>query len=145
MNTNIISNQPYHLPQQLSYLNEIIKDTKYFFNLQDNWDEDGALKIKEEALYNSILFVFDNAKYLYLHFNLLVIQPEFSPCPDGSIDVLWKSEKGRILFNFRNNLLDEVHFYGDNYTDNFQFKGNFKYKKEIIDYLAVFLKSFCTV
>ena len=59
-----------------------------------------------------------------------------------TLALLWTNKKARILFNFRNSSKGEVHFYGDDYVEDFQIKGSFL-SKEVVEYLANYLKVFC--
>lgn len=88
------------------------KRVKYFRDLTENWDDNGAATFKKETLnnlYNLLETIFQELwnQMLDLPFPLI------SPVPDGSVDINWETEIFELLINIPplpNNL---VSLYGE--------------------------------
>lgn len=109
-----------HCTKNLDY---ILRKTQFFTDLKDDWDGDGAVKISKNTYKKFIDFLYE----LYYHSNRLVefckIDPTISPVPDGSIDLLGKTERFQLLINIRENELSS--YYGST-TGGFSVSATFK-------------------
>ena len=51
--------------------------------------------------------------------------PSIGPCPDGSIDLLWNTDRFKLLINVQPNDSEASDFYGET-PDGLIVKGNFR-------------------
>jgi hypothetical protein len=104
-------------------LNDAIEASESLLDLRDNWDDDGAKAISRETWTAATDLSRRYARYLFERFGLKVEGPSFTPGPDGSIDLNWKSSDRELLLNFEHGGVRAT-FYGQDGRGNFV-KGSF--------------------
>ena len=67
--------------------------------LTEDWDEEGSLPYRKETLERAFDFLFGFINYAYDSTNKLVDIPRVLPGPEGSIDILWKNDRSKLLLN----------------------------------------------
>lgn len=93
--------------------------------LPDNWNEEGAKAISTELFDNAVNFLRTYNKFLGTTYKVSLPAPEINPCPDGSIDLSWRSKHARMLINIRiHDNIPHAFFYGDRYNNKMPVKGN---------------------
>lgn len=75
----------------------LLKTLYHQADLPDNWDDEGALPIKEEVLIQFWNLLFELRK------NNFMIEPDFSPDSAGDIDCWWSGEKISVSCHVRGN------------------------------------------
>jgi hypothetical protein len=120
-----IVNKDIFIPSDLTDLVQEINDSKYILDLQENWDENGALPISPKVYLKAIVFLTTYAKQIFNIHKTIIQSPEINPCPDGSIDLSWRTDLVRLLINFR--IKDDqvtAVFYRDHYNNQNSNKGS---------------------
>jgi hypothetical protein len=127
------------IPTRLEEIKSEIENSKRILNFEDDWNNDGACKIDTKIYLHAIKFLIEYSKYLK-KLGFIISSPDIDPCPDGTIDLSWNTDKARLLINFR--IVDEDilgYFYGDLLNNISPIKGSFKVN-EFCDYLAIWMK-----
>lgn len=122
-------------------LEKVINDSKYILELEDNWDDEGADKIAHEAWESATSFLRNYSDTLEKDFGKEIVMPNISPVPNGSIDLYFKSEKGKFLINFNyDNEQLAISYYGEDRLKNKCLKGRLD-NFQIDDFVLFWLKS----
>lgn len=101
------------LPFTLRALYYEIEKSKYILNLEDGWDDDGAISYKKETWIKAILFLCDYAQSIYNNLNTIISIPKIYHGPDGSIDLLWENNDFSLLLNIPDADNNLATFYGE--------------------------------
>jgi len=117
-------------------INEIIDNSKWILELEEDWDDEGSCEYKRETWERACLIL----RNIMIDSNLQdrTTIPEISPGPNGSIDIHWKAERFELLINIPDEKDKPASFYGDNYTKDC-IKGKFNWHNipyEIITWLT---------
>ncbi|WP_373493146.1 hypothetical protein [Aquiflexum sp.] len=111
-------------------------------DLNDNWDEEGALKPDYSNLKNATLFVLKYGNSILKTFGKNLSYPEINPCKDGSIDLVWRDKTNFLILNFREPNGQIANFYFDQYDPNLGRQGGFvpsELDQDILNYLKKFV------
>lgn len=108
---------------QLEEIYDAIEDSKYIRSLQENWHPEGSLAINPKNYDNAVAFLKMYAQYIFDEFKLVLEEPDIDAARDGSVDLVWRTSKARLLINFRLPEENRAYFYGDNYSDDDHRKG----------------------
>ncbi|MEX0686748.1 MAG: hypothetical protein WD267_04050 [Balneolales bacterium] len=143
VNVNVLSYSLDKLKEKFS-LNHIYDEITHshdLLDLQEDWDEQGALAIDKDVYQASIDFLLMYAKYLLAEKQILLEAPEINPTRSGTVDIFWSTDHARMLINIRRKGDEMVaYFYGDLKDDEEGVKGNVSAKK-ITKYLASWMES----
>lgn len=101
------------LPYQLSHFAEAFEASRQLLELQDDWDENGALAFTEEHWKTVVRFIADNVAWLWERRGISIEAPEITPGPAQSIDVHWQANTFELLVNIPEDHTLPVQFYGD--------------------------------
>ncbi|SHN33299.1 hypothetical protein [Chitinophaga sp. CF418] len=123
-----------------SKVDELIEQSKYILNLKEGWDEEDALPIDKTIWENATSFLRTYVNYIDQHYRIPFELPEINPLRDGSMDLEWRTAKGRLLINFNNRNPQKASFYGDRYANEDSIKGNVDIK-EVKEHLAIWMKN----
>lgn len=126
------------VPYYLSQIKDEIERSRYIMGLNDNWDENGAYAIDSGVWEMAVKFMLNYSKYIYEKFRVIISPARIDPGRDGSIDLLWRTDRYRMLVNIPKN--DSVSYYGDDYTDNNSIKGTVDVY-DTKDFLASWMKN----
>jgi hypothetical protein len=108
----------------IPHIREAIEDAIEIPFFQADWDNNGAPAIDEKIWSRATDFLIDYAESIHNLFNITIDAPVIGPCPDGSIDLSWRTAKARMLINIRNSDEGKAYYYGDQYNDRNSIKGN---------------------
>lgn len=97
----------------------------------EDWDQDGAKPLSRHLFTLAMIWVKDHKG---------TFDPEVNPCPDGSLDFVWRNDQWHLLLNYGNTLIS---WYGDNYNDGDRIKGSAEHFQFVTD-LKEWLKRFDT-
>lgn len=127
------------LPSELYHIECEIQASDYILELEDNWDDEGALRVDDVVYKNATNFLINYSKWIFQNKGYIIQAPQINPCRDGSIDLSWRIPKARMLINFKNDGSDLAHYYGDYYNNINSIKGYVK-TDEIQEFLATWMK-----
>jgi len=109
-----------HLPIELSDIASEIKRSEYILSLKPYWDDNKALTIPKNVWKSAVELLINYSKNILESSidNTTIKCPEINPCPNGSIDLSWRTAKARFLVNVRveNNIV-VAYYYGDLYNE----------------------------
>ncbi len=106
------------------HLQEAIAEALEVNFFVDDWDNEGSPAVNRAIWNRATNFLLDYAASIENLFQVVITAPEIGPCPDGSIDLSWRSPSARMLINIRNSEEGKAYFYGDLYNDKNSIKGN---------------------
>jgi len=98
LDTEIIS-----IPNELTCIAKKIEDSKGILSLEDDWDSQGAVRISPKTFNNACNLLIDYSKKVLSTYKISINVPHINPCNNGSIDLVWKNEKARLLINVKSN------------------------------------------
>jgi len=110
--------------KELKEITEEIEASKYMLSLEKGWDDNNAVPVPKATWSSAIKFLSEYVNYIFENFNIIIKTPEINPCPNGSVDIAWRTKKARFLANVRvegNKML--VFYYGDLYKGDMPIKG----------------------
>ena len=81
--------------------------------LQQDWDGEGSPGYSEETCDRMSKFLLNHSKQLAAACGIEALIPKILPGPNGSIDLLWKSDDYELLLNIPADLQSPASFYGD--------------------------------
>ncbi len=124
LNNNIIT----ELPFRFFKIYQAIEKSKYILELEDDWDEEDSAGYKENTWKKAIEFIANYANWVLDETSIIIDTPKIFPGPEGSIDILWKKHKYRLLINIPEDPQSPASFYGDDFESE-QIKGTFEPSK----------------
>ncbi|NCX95970.1 MAG: hypothetical protein EBX41_06095 [Chitinophagia bacterium] len=133
-----IKHHSFSLPLTLSHIQAAIQNSASILDLDDSWDDEGAVKVPDAVWLDAIEFLIGYSTAIFKNYHVVIAAPSILPCADGSVDLEWRANKARMLINFRNDSSKEAHYYGDRLSDSTQFKGTFPthiYQEHIASWL----------
>jgi hypothetical protein len=137
-----ILNVSYSLPAQLAHIALSIEESKAILLLEDDWNLLGATKVNEDVWSLAVSFLVNYALYTFENFGVIIGSPEINPCPNGAIDLAWKTTHARLLVNFKQSEIGITgSYYGDLYHNEQAIKNIIKQEDEIIEHLAFWMKN----
>jgi hypothetical protein len=106
-------------------LDAAIEKSRQILTLPPDWDDEGAQPISEATWRKATGWLREFAKTLLSKHSTALPAPKISPCADGSIDLLWRTEKLKLLVNIQPSDEPDSDFYGET-TDGLKIKGTFR-------------------
>jgi len=86
-------------------LHKEIENSRYIYDLEFDWDQEGAHTISRELWEIAIKFLISYAEYVYANYGVEISTPYIDPVCSGSIDFSWRrqeeSQKSGMLCNIR--------------------------------------------
>ena len=116
------------LPINLIAICQAIEQSKYILELEDDWDEEGSEGYKKSTWKKAIEFIANYANWVLDETSIIIDTPKIFPGPEGSIEILWKKPKYRLLINIPEDPQSPASFYGDDFESE-QIKGTFEPSK----------------
>ncbi len=104
-----------------------IERSKYIYDLDDNWDDEGSIGYTFETWEKAINFITKLYNHIKSKHSIIMDTPTVSHGPMGSIDILWENSNYRLLINVPKDS-NTIKYYGDNYK-NKSYKGTHSLKK----------------
>lgn len=99
-------------------LSQAIDESRYIYELEDDWDDEGSSGYTEEFWSQAISFLKNNAQQLRAKNGVWVYAPTISPGPYGSIDLHWETSERELLIKIPANLDEPASYYGDDRRKN---------------------------
>lgn len=91
-----------------------IEESRYLLDFKENWDDEGSPAYLLSTWKKAVKFVANYTGLIYETFLKSIPTPEIYHSFNGSIDILWKSDKYQLLINIPADN-SPAKFYGDNY------------------------------
>jgi hypothetical protein len=105
-------NQP-GAPADLAYLNDAVQRSRGLLDLEDDWDGDGAVSIKEPTWRRMQEYLLGNATGFWEVTGTSIPAPKIGPAQEGSIDLLWEVGDRMLLLNIPEDSKEPASFYGE--------------------------------
>nr|MDO8116239.1 hypothetical protein [Candidatus Sigynarchaeota archaeon] len=86
--------------------------------LEDDWDGEGAGKFQDSVLSRVADFVKQLAIRAWQVKQRVINPPSILACPDGSVDIQWRTREFDLLVNVPGDINDPVTFSADDYRGN---------------------------
>ncbi len=90
-----------------------IERSRWILQLQDDWDDEGAVGGYAEVWSRATEFLRSYATAFYDRYGRDLNLPSISPVPNGSIDLHWDYPSYELLINVTRDSAKPVTFYGD--------------------------------
>ena len=87
------------LPDALLPLQTSIEKSKYILDLQPDWDGENAEAYTENVWTKAISFLCEFSIDIHNTFGKIPVTPVIYHGPEGSIDILWKTDDLNLLLN----------------------------------------------
>jgi hypothetical protein len=110
-------------PLHFSKLAQEITDSKWMLELEENWNEEGALPVSKNVWERASMFLWNHAEALVNYSGLILDTPDIAPNPDGGIGFYWKTGNYELLINVPSNSNNEIGYYGDDRNWSNRIKG----------------------
>lgn len=124
-----ILGERYTIDRNLHHIYEAINESKHLLELEDDWDEEGALATNEIIYKRSIDILVTYSNYVYEEHGFAIEAPEINLVKDGSIDLEWRSKDYILLINVRNTKERNIHYYGEEFSKKTIIKGFIDYNE----------------
>lgn len=92
---------------------DAIEKSRDILKLPVDWDDEGSPPYSQKTLVRATEFLWNQAVWFWEHESVLLDTPRIAPGPDGSIDILWKSDSAELLINVPIDRNSQLAFYGD--------------------------------
>ena len=136
-----LEGQSFSLPKELSAIVQEIENSKTILSFEAGWDAENALPVDKEIWLQASGFLLRYALRVFNLFSLALDAPDINPCPNGSIDLSWRTKSARMLVNIRKENSEMLaFFYGDLYGNKMPIKGNVP-AGTVEDHLACWMKN----
>jgi len=100
-----------------SALERLITDSKYIYSLTDGWDGEEAEIISKGLWITVTKFLRKYYEFIENELGIKIPLPDINPVRDGSIDLEWHTERGRLLINFSDKRPTAAAYYGDKHKN----------------------------
>jgi hypothetical protein len=118
-----IGDKKIYLDPKLHRIKDIVENSRNILELENDWDDNGALASKDYIYYRSIEILVRYAQSVFVNHQLVIDNPEINLCRDGSIDLEWRKKGLMLLINIQNKENIDIHYYGEDYNKNTILKG----------------------
>lgn len=117
-------------------IEQAIQESQYIPDLKENWDDDGAKPITHETYIRAINILRDINNVFLAKRSCEVPVPNIAPCPNGSIDICWKSDVHLLINISECGLIDFFGHTDDSSSPNETIKGK---SRKSISFLGYWL------
>lgn len=97
----------------LEHIVEAIAVSKSTLELKNDWDGEESSGYSQTTWDRMQKFLIDHARAMWNQIGISIPAPQILPGPDGSIDMLWKTDDYELLVNIPSDPMSFVSFYGD--------------------------------
>ncbi len=137
------AHQTYEIDDKLQHISSEIEASKYILELEESWDDEGALSVPQFVWERGIAFLLNYSDWINKNHETIIDAPEINPCKDGSVDLVWRNANARFLINFKNQKEIIGTYYGDEYNDKNRIKNIINTINEIDQSLGIWMKNCC--
>jgi len=93
----IDENCTFSVPNKLKQLENIILDSKYILDLEEDWDDNESPAYDKATWIEAVNFLIKYATWILDEQQKIILMPKISHAPKSGIDILWENDKFRIL------------------------------------------------
>ena len=101
-------------PPNFDELRSAIEKSRQMLGWEDDWDGEGSPGYAEATWKRATDFVMQNTLQLWRNYGFYADIPRVTPGPDGSVDILWRSDKRKLLLNVPTDVKELASYYGEN-------------------------------
>lgn len=112
------------IPSPFSAIEKTINESRRLLDLSKGWDDEDAEPVDESTWRRATNFLLRTVQAVYRRSRVVLPSPNISPCADGSIDLLWKARRFRLLINIQPEGKGESDFFGET-PSGLKVKGTF--------------------
>ncbi len=112
---------PLTLPAVLGHVAEAIAGSRCIVDLKDDWDGEGSLGYEELTWLRAARLVAKSSIAFWRTCRAVPPAPGITPGPDGSIDMVWRSEGRKLVINIPEEPHSVATFYGKDRNDEHGF------------------------
>ena len=94
-----INGEIVQLPREFEAIAKSIEKSRSILDLEENWDDDGAEAYLPETWKKTGVFLIDFASLAWNHLAEVIDPPKIYEGPEGSLDILWDTERFNLLIN----------------------------------------------
>jgi hypothetical protein len=123
----------------LSEIDDAIDASRQLIDMPADWDEAGAQPIARQTWERAATTLREAARVAYLRCSFTLPPPKIGPCPDGSIDLYWKTGEFTLLINVQPNDA-ESDFYGER-EKGYRLQGPFTPATPNFDFIKLLVES----
>lgn len=135
LSIDLISQTVTDIPIDLARILEAVEQSRYILELEDDWDDEGSKGYQPLVWERVVIFLIRLSEKALASFNIVLDAPQIYHGYEGSIDLLWRTDKYQLLVNFPEDDDSPGSFYGDNFNID-TFEGTFKPSKVECSLLA---------
>jgi len=112
------------ISMKLCKLAKVIEESKYILKLHNNFDGEDSKGYQFSTWERVIYFLVNYFNRALDYQGILIESPNIYHGPDGSIDILWQTERYKLLISIPEEQEAPASFYGDDFKMN-KIKGTF--------------------
>lgn len=129
------------LPIKLKNIADSIKEAKQILEYEDNWDEEGAIETDLETFKKAVDFLTLYSIYLLKYGT--IDKPFIDIMRDGSVSIMWETEKATLLVIFKKGNKALSYLYGQPKDDTKQpFPYSVENVSKIDEILALWMRQY---
>jgi|WetSurMetagenome_2_1015567.scaffolds.fasta_scaffold60919_3 hypothetical protein len=110
----IVDNICFYIRQELYVLRDAIQNSKYIFELKDDWDDEGTIGYSKDTWEKAIKFLIKFAERILDNYKRVIYIPNIFHGKNGGIDILWEENDFRMLIRIDGNV-EKATFYADDF------------------------------
>jgi hypothetical protein len=138
--TLAVNGKQFQFPEQLHHIYKAIQKSEYIKDLNDDWDGEDAQAIPYSIYNVAIELLTMYAIRVFKNFQIVIKAPEINPGRDGSVDLEWRGKGHHLLISIQNSQKIDIHYYGDDTTNNTIIKGFLFDLSELNDDLSFWMR-----
>ncbi len=114
------------IDEKLDGIYKCINESKLLKNLQDDWDEEGAIGCNYAVYDRAVNLLLKYAQNVLKYYGAVIQAPDINLTKDGSVDLEWSNANGILLITVLNSLDFDAHYYGSDFKTGTIIKGALK-------------------
>ena len=117
-----IAGVKYYLKGRLKPIGDALIDAQEMLELEDDWDENGAIATDNQTFNKAASFVVDYCTWILKHCETVIVAPVFDLMKDGGILVQFQSENGKFYIVFKKNDDERAYYFAERKTNKVPIK-----------------------
>jgi len=135
-----VGHETFHLPIKLKKIADAIKDALRILDHEDDWDDAGAVSTDSITFRKAVKFLISYATYISK--NGVIEAPFIDLLRDGSVTVMWETDKASLLIVFKKGNKDMSYVFGYDKLKNREFKYSIEKEEAIDEILAAWMSKY---
>lgn len=116
LSISLISQELTDIPVELVDVLKAVEQSRYILELEDDWDGEGSSRYQPSVWERAVIFLIELSEKALEAFNTILDAPHIYQGHEGSIDMLWQTDRYQLLVNFPEDVNSRASFYGDNFN-----------------------------